>query len=194
MIAAMDPKPPVAGLHLVLGGARSGKSAYAQSLAAAQEAAGREVCVVATALAGDAEMRARIARHRADRPAHWCLVEPPPARHALAEAIDGHAGAGRCLLVDCLTLWLSQAIAPPHGHAPLDPEDETAAPLAALRRAPGPVLLVGNEIGLGVIPLDATTRRVVDALGTAHQRIAALAARVTWMVAGLPVAVKGGAA
>ena len=111
MIAAMDPNPPVAGLHLVLGGARSGKSAYAQALAAAQEAAGREICVVATALAADAEMRARIARHRADRPAHWRLVEPSATRHALAEAIDAHADARRCLLVDCLTLWLSQAIA-----------------------------------------------------------------------------------
>ena len=194
MSPALDPNPPVAGLHLVLGGARSGKSAYAQSLAVAQETAGREVCVVATALGADEEMRARIARHRADRPSHWRLVEPPPARHALARAIDAHAGPRLCLLVDCLTLWLSQAIAPPPGHAPLDPDDETAALLAALRRAAGPVLLVGNEIGLGVIPLDASTRRVVDALGAAHQRIAALAERVTWMVAGLPMAVKGGAA
>jgi adenosylcobinamide kinase/adenosylcobinamide-phosphate guanylyltransferase len=193
MIAPMDLNPVVAGLHLVLGGARSGKSAYAQSLAAAQEAAGREVCVVATALGGDAEMRARIARHRADRPAHWRLVEPPPARHALARAVDDHAGARCCLLVDCLTLWLSQAISPPPGHAPLEADDETGALLAALRRAAGPVLLVGNEIGLGVVPLDPTSRHVVDALGIAHQRIAALAERVTWMVAGLPVAVKGGA-
>lgn len=192
MISAMDACSGPAGLHLVIGGARSGKSAHAQSLAAAHEAAGRAVCVVATALAADPEMRERIARHRADRPAHWRVVEPPHAPRALAGAIDALAAPGRCLLVDCLTLWLSQAIAPPPGHAPLDPGEETAALLEALGRAAGPVLLVGNEIGLGVVPPDPITRRVVDALGHAHQRIAALAGRVTWMVAGLPVAVKGG--
>lgn len=191
MMPAME---PIAGgpdaLHLVIGGARSGKSAHAQSMAVAHEAAGRTVCVIATALAADAEMRARIARHRADRPSHWPVVELPQAPRALAAALDAHAAPGHCVLVDCLTLWLSQAIAPPPGHAPLDAADETAALMEALGRAAGPVLLVGNEIGLGVVPPDPLTRRVVDALGHAHQRIAALAGRVTWMVAGLPVELK----
>ncbi len=178
-------------LQLVIGGMRSGKSAQAQRLAAAS---GHEVVVIATALAADEEMRARIARHRADRPVHWRTVEPDPAPLALAQAVEAASRADRCVLVDCLTLWLAQVIAPPPGHAALDPDAEIAALLHALDRRAGPVIVVGNEIGLGVIPMDALSRRVIDAQGRLHQQLAARADRVSLMVAGLPLAVKGPAA
>ncbi|WP_295637897.1 bifunctional adenosylcobinamide kinase/adenosylcobinamide-phosphate guanylyltransferase [uncultured Methylibium sp.] len=178
-------------LHLIVGGMRSGKSAQAQRLAAAS---GCEVVVIATALAADDEMRARIARHRADRPAHWRSVDLPHAPLALASAVEAESRAGRCLLIDCLTLWITQVLAPPPGHAPLDAQAEVQALLAALPRCAGPVIAVGNEIGLGVVPMDAVSRRVVDVQGRLHQQLAAQADRVSLMVAGLPVAVKGPAA
>ena len=177
-------------LHLVLGGMRSGKSAHAQWLAVAHEQGGCEVLVVATALAGDDEMRARIARHRADRPAHWRTLELATVPMALADAIDRESTVQRCLLIDCMTLWLTQLIAPPPRVAALDAAAEIAALLGALERAQGPVIVVGNEIGQGVIPQGAVSRRVIDALGRLHQQIAARANRVSWMVAGLAVAVK----
>jgi adenosylcobinamide kinase / adenosylcobinamide-phosphate guanylyltransferase len=118
----------------------------------------------------------------------------PPTVGGLADAVAAHACAQGCLLIDCLTLWLSQLICPPEGVAAVDAEQATQRLLEALRHAPGRVIVVSNEIGLGVVPLDAATRRVVDALGRLHQQTAALAQRVTWMVAGLPVTVKGGGA
>ncbi len=174
-------------LHLVIGGMRSGKSRFAQTLASSQ----RHVTVIATALAADDEMRDRIERHRADRPAHWRVIEAPPTQSGLADAIQAHAAADACLLIDCLTLWLSQLICPPAGVATVDADRATALVLEALRNAPGRVIVVSNEIGLGVVPTDAATRRVVDALGRLHQDVAAMATQVSWMVAGLPVAVKG---
>ncbi len=178
-------------LHLLLGGMRSGKSAQAQRLAAAS---GLDVVVVATALAADDEMRARIARHRADRPAHWRSIELEHAPRALGRTIEAESRVDRCVLVDCLTLWVTQTLAPPPGHAPLDVDAEAAALLHALDRRAGPVVLVGNEIGLGVVPMDAVSRRVVDAQGRLHQQLAARADRVSLMVAGLPLALKGPAA
>jgi adenosylcobinamide kinase / adenosylcobinamide-phosphate guanylyltransferase len=176
----------VTGIHFIIGGMRSGKSRYAQGVAESQR-----VVVIATALAADDEMRARIERHRADRPAHWRVVEVPPSVNGLADAITANAATNACLLIDCLTVWLSQLICPPAGVAPVDADRAAALTLAAMRGAPGRVIVVSNEIGLGVVPMDAATRRVVDALGRLHQDIAACAARVTWMVAGLPVDVKG---
>jgi adenosylcobinamide kinase / adenosylcobinamide-phosphate guanylyltransferase len=178
----------VTDLHFVLGGMRSGKSRHAQTLASQHG----DVVVIATALPADAEMRERIARHRADRPAQWPVVEVPPTASALSDAIAAHAAADRCLLIDCLTVWLSQLICPPPGIAAAEAADATASTLQALRAAPGHVIAVSNEIGLGVVPMDAATRRVVDALGRLHQDLAASAQRVTWMVAGLPVTIKGG--
>ena len=185
MSPALDPNPPVAGLHLVLGGARSGKSAYAQSLAVAQETAGREVCVVATALGADEEMRARIARHRADRPSHWRLVEPPPARHALARAIDAHAGPRLCLLVDCLTLWLSNLML-----AERDPEVEARRLTRFLGVARYPVVLVSNEVGLGLVPETPLGRSFRDAQGRLNQIVAATVPNVVFIAAGLPLWLK----
>ena len=177
-------------LQFVIGGMRSGKSRFAQTLAAPH----RHVVVIATALAADAEMRERIERHRADRPAHWRVVEVPPSDSGLADAIQANAAADGCLLIDCLMVWLSQLICPPPGVAAVDADRATASTLQAVRTAPGRTIVVSNEIGLGVVPMEASTRRVVDALGRLHQDIAASARRVSWMVAGLPVTIKGGQA
>jgi len=174
-------------LHLVIGGMRSGKSRYAQQLAQ-----GARVTVLATALAGDAEMDERIKRHRAERPAHWTTVDVPPTSSGLADAVRAHSRDDTVLLIDCLTVWLSQLLAPPPGHAAQDELRAVAELLQALEHAPGKAIVVSNEIGLGVVPADALSRRVVDALGRLHQQLAERAQRVTWMVAGLPVAVKGG--
>ena len=179
---------PFTDLHFVIGGMRSGKSRFAQALASHE----RLVVVIATALPADAEMRHRIERHRADRPAHWRVVEVPPTVSGLADAIRTHAAAEGCLLIDCLTVWLSQLICPPPGVPAVDAGCATAAALQTLRTAPGRMIVVSNEIGLGVVPIDAATRRVVDALGRLHQDVAAMARQVTWMVAGLPVTIKGG--
>lgn len=179
-----------APLHLILGAERSGKSRHAESLASMFERKGHRIVYVATAWRGDAEMSERIERHRQDRPSSWHTVEVPLHPGALADTLRVHAVPGTCVLVDCLTLWMTQLICPPTGHAPQDASAESEALLSALTAAAGPVLLVSNEIGWGVTPMGRDTRRVVDALGRLHQRLAAEAGRVTLMVAGLPVTVK----
>lgn len=165
---------------LILGGARSGKSRYAQSHA---EASGLPVTIIATGQARDAEMAARIARHQAERPASWVTLEEP--LH-LAAALQQVAGAGRCVLVDCLTLWLMNLLEA--GETVFDAE--RAALLAALPTLPGEVLFVSNEVGLGVIPLGELSRRFVDEAGWLNQDIARLADNVTFIAAGLPLAMK----
>jgi adenosylcobinamide kinase / adenosylcobinamide-phosphate guanylyltransferase len=175
-------------LTFVLGGARSGKSAHAERLAAASAL---PVTYIATACGADAEFAARIAHHRARRPAHWRLVE---AGADLALPLRESDDAGRCVLIDCLTLWLATLLCP-MGEEADAPSAEAAntclsAFEAALAGARGKIIVVSNEIGLGVVPLGATTRRYVDELGRLNQRVAAVARDVTLMVAGLPVAVK----
>jgi len=181
--------------ELILGGQRSGKSRCAEARAQAWLAgdAGRSALFVATARAHDDEMRARIARHRLDRaarvPAMVTLEEPV----ALGEALRAHAKAQRMIVVDCLTLWLTNLVMPQRAE-PLDDAALAAARgtlLDALRGATEPVVLVSNEIGLGVTPLGVETRRFVDELGRLHQAVAELCPRVTLMVAGIEVAVKG---
>lgn len=171
-------------LTLILGGARSGKSRHAQTLA---ETSGQTVTLVATARAGDAEMAERIARHRAERPGHWHTVEEPLA---LAEMLARHAEAGRLIVVDCLTLWLMNLLEA--GEEVF--QRERAALLAALPGLPGPVVLVANEVGLGVVPLGALSRRFVDEAGRLNQSLAAIADRVVFVAAGLPLPLKGGSA
>jgi adenosylcobinamide kinase/adenosylcobinamide-phosphate guanylyltransferase len=175
-------------LTFVLGGARSGKSAYAEGLAGAS---GRPVTYIATARGADPEFAARIAHHRARRPAHWNLVE---AGAALDEALRTADGDDVCLLVDCLTLWLAGLLCPPETCGPAlndaDADSRIDALLAALADARARVIVVSNEIGLGVVPLGSVTRRYVDTLGRLNQRMAALAPEVLLMVAGLPLAVK----
>lgn len=172
-------------LTFIVGGARSGKSAHAEQLAVAS---GLPVTYVATACVGDAEFAARVAHHRARRPAHWQCLEVPLD---LAGALDAAAAPGRCVLIDCLTLWLANLLCPPGDAAPpADWRVHVDAFAAACAHAQGTVIVVSNEIGFGVVPLGAVTRQYVDELGRLNQRIAALADRATLIVAGLPVALK----
>lgn len=167
---------------LILGGVRSGKTRHAQSLA---EASGLAVIYVATAEAGDGEMADRIARHRADRPAQWQLVEEPLA---LASTLVEIAAPGRCILVDCLTLWLSNLLL--HDDGRRLPAERDAL-LATLPILPGEIILVGNETGLGVVPMGELSRRYCDEAGWLHQALAAQCERVVFTVAGLPMLLKG---
>ena len=179
--------------ELVLGGARSGKSAWAQRRALEN---GRSVVLIATAVAGDAEMAARIARHREDRPADWIVVEEPVA---LADVLARHAAPDRCLVVDCLTLWLANLLCPAGSHGQLaDAEGDTLRMfehertqlLSVLPQLAGHIILVSNEIGLGVVPADAVSRWFGDEAGRLHQELARLCDRVTMMVAGLSLELK----
>ncbi len=168
-------------LELILGGARSGKSRFAERLAADS---GLAVTYIATSQPLDGEMTERIAHHRERRPAHWTLVEEPLQ---LARVLREQAAANRCLLVDCLTLWLTNLLM-------LDDAmrlaEERDALLECLDGLPGRILLVSNETGLGVVPLGELTRRYVDEAGWLHQAVAERAQRVAFMVAGLPMTLK----
>jgi len=167
---------------LILGGARSGKSTLAERLAVES---GRELVYVATAQAGDEEMAARIAHHRARRSAQWLNVEEPLQ---LASVLHQYARENRCLLVDCLTLWLSNLLC---DDDPQRLSREWEALLDALPQLPGEVLMVSNEVGMGIIPMGALSRRFVDEAGRLHQSIAAMSERVLFVVAGLPWVLKG---
>jgi adenosylcobinamide kinase/adenosylcobinamide-phosphate guanylyltransferase len=164
---------------LVLGGARSGKSAYAQSLAEAQAP---ERLYLATAEAGDDEMAARIARHRAERKRGWTTFEEPLE---IAAALAAHARPGRIVLVDCLTLWLTNLML-----AGRDP----GAPIAGLARAigalAGPAIFVSNEVGLGIVPDHRLGRDFRDWQGRANREAAAACDAVVFLAAGLPVQLK----
>lgn len=166
--------------ELILGGARSGKSALAQQRA---EQSGLVVTYVATARSLDEEMAARIARHRRHRPATWKLVETPLS---LALALQDQAAADRCLLVDCLTLWLSNLLA--EGDERLSRERQ--ALLAILPTLPGHIILVSNEVGQGIVPDNLLARRFRDEAGMLHQQLAGHCQRVTLAVAGLPLELK----
>ena len=169
-------------LQLILGGARSGKSRLAEKLATDSSLA---VTYIATSQPLDGEMNARVAHHRARRPAEWGLIEEPLA---LARVLRETASAERCLLVDCLTLWLTNLLM-------LDnPErlaQEREALLDCLASLPGEVILVSNETGMGVVPLGELTRRYVDEAGWLHQALAERCQRVVLTVAGLPLTLKG---
>lgn len=165
-------------LTLVLGGARSGKSRHAEALV---EACPQPWAYLATAQAWDEEMRQRIAEHRARRPQGWETIDVPIA---LPEAIRA-LPAGRPTLVDCLTLWLTNLIL---GEA--DIEAATRELMAACESARGPLVMVSNEVGLGIVPENALARRFRDEAGRLHQSLAARAGRVVFMVAGLPMQVK----
>jgi adenosylcobinamide kinase/adenosylcobinamide-phosphate guanylyltransferase len=163
----------------VLGGARSGKSRYAQQRAEAL--AGRHV-FIATAEAYDDEMRDRIARHRADRDARWSTVDAP---RDLAAAIDAQSGSGNVVLVDCLTLWLTNIVL-------ADRDIEPAANLlcASIGNFVGQLILVSNEVGFGIVPDNALARRFRDLAGRLNQQVAGTTNEVQLVVAGLPMRVK----
>lgn len=167
-------------ITLVLGGARSGKSRHAEELA---ETAAAERVYIATAEARDAEMAARIAEHRARRGDGWRTLEAPLDLCAtLAEAVQ----PDRAVLVDCLTVWLANLMA-----AGRDPNIETDRLLASLAAAPGPLVLVANEVGLGIVPGNALARDFRDHAGRLNQAVAAAADRVVLVAAGLPLVLKG---
>jgi adenosylcobinamide kinase/adenosylcobinamide-phosphate guanylyltransferase len=169
--------PPVS---LILGGARSGKSRYAEGLVEAHSGP----CVyLATAEAGDGEMAARIAAHQARRSARWITVEES---FDLCGALKAAAGADRAVLVDCLTLWLSNLMA-----ADRDVEAESRRLVECLAALDGPVVLVSNEVGQGIVPENALARAFRDQAGWLNQAAAAAADQVVYMVAGLPLVVKG---
>ncbi len=163
-------------VHLILGGARSGKSGYAESLALAQP---DPLHYIATAEAGDAEMAERIRRHRQDRDARFQVHECP---RTLTDTLNELDSPGLTVLVDCLTLWLGNQLTGTNAAW----SEARAALLDSMRRTRANVLLVSNEVGWGVVPMGAETRRFVDEAGWLHQAIAAEAERVTLVVAGLP--------
>lgn len=195
----------IARSELIIGGQKSGKSARAEKLAAQWLAASptHTAVLVATAQPHDAEMHARIARHRADRAARvpaMCTVEEPLN---LADALAQHSTPQTLLVVDCLTLWLTnQLFAYTAPEAPLaqnntsnrpvstDSTAQAALLLIAIKSATGPVVIVSNEIGLGVIPMGSDVRAYVDALGRLNQDVAHVCQRVTLMAAGLPLFLK----
>ena len=179
-------------LTLILGGARSGKSAYAQTLAAER---GHSILYVATAEAGDEEMAARIAAHRAERPPHWHTLEAP-RRVGYTIRNPQYASVSDVILLDCLTLLASNVIAPlPE---PVTPEAAQAALdaevdelLAAYHAGATEWIIVSNEVGLGLAPPYPLGRAYRDALGRANHRLATQAGEVLFMVAGLPLKLKG---
>ncbi len=164
---------------LVLGGARSGKSAYAQALA---EAAASERVYVATAEAGDAEMADRIARHRETRGLGWSTREAPLD---LAEALAAEARSGRVVLADCLTLWISNLMLSGH-----DVEAATAALTRALGALEGPAILVSNEVGLALVPETRLGRDFRDLQGRVNAAVANACDAVVFVAAGLPTLLK----
>lgn len=169
-------------LELVLGGARSGKSRYAEQRAAAS---GLECIYIATAQAGDGEMAERIRQHREQRSGFVATIEEPLK---LADTIAEHMRDARCLLVDCLTLWLTNLLL-------LDDEEKFAQEKTALfdvlGNVRGQIIFVSNEVGLGVVPMDSLSRRFVDESGRLHQQLASICDRAVFVVAGLPQVLKG---
>lgn len=171
---------------LILGGVKSGKSRHAESLA---EKTLKPVTFIATAMAHDVEMSKRIAHHKEQRPKNWVLIEEP---YQLGSAIESSTGSGlsskQCLVVDCLTLWVTQLLI-------LDDEiqfeHEKAAFINAITRTPSDLIIVSNENNMGVVPMGELSRRYCDEIGLLHQHIATLCDSVVLCVAGLPMVVKG---
>lgn len=178
---------------LILGGARSGKSAYAERLA---DTSGKDVIYVATAQARDDEMAARIDLHRQQRPAGWATIEE---QLALGAAMLAHSAPHTILLIDCLTVWLSNLLFadgmdfPEVGRIAAPPTfvAQRSLFLHALEQVPGDIVLVSNEVGMGIIPQGAITRWYVDEAGRLNQAVAALCERAVWVAAGLPLILKG---
>ena len=197
--------------ELILGGQRSGKSRRAELLARdwLAQLSSHKAVLIATATAWDTEMTERIARHQQDRAERVPSMQTVEEPIELALAIQNHSNPQTLVVVDCLTLWLTNLLMPhdadqkslktvknglnSESNKPLDQliRARVASLLIAIEHANGPVVLVGNEIGLGVIPMGRETRVFVDTLGRLNQDVAAVCARVTFMAAGLPLALKG---
>jgi adenosylcobinamide kinase/adenosylcobinamide-phosphate guanylyltransferase len=175
---------------LVLGGARSGKSAHAENLAVACDL---PVTYVATCNTNiqvyDAEFAERIQQHKNRRPAHWQLVEEP---FFLTDTLKKYASKDRCIIVDCLTLWLAQWLCP-DCNPPQDKswEVERLLFVETLPKLPGEIILVSNEVGMGIVPLGEINRRFQDEQGRLNQAVAKICSKVVFMAAGLPLKLKG---
>ncbi len=172
-------------IHLVLGGARSGKSRHAESLAQSSDL---PVSYIATATAGDDEMKRRIAHHQATRPQHWQLIEEPfyLSRH-LARFSQQAEAQNHFLLVDCLTLWLSNWLCTNDAEAF---QLEKEAFVNGLLKLRNPITIVSNEVGSGIVPMGALSRDFVDQAGWLNQAVARIADKVTLVVAGCPLEIK----
>jgi adenosylcobinamide kinase / adenosylcobinamide-phosphate guanylyltransferase len=168
--------------ELILGGARSGKSGLAERLAGES---GQPVIYLATASAGDAEMTERIQHHRERRPQEWSTVEEPLY---LSKTLQQHASDQHLILVDCLTLWLTNLLL--HEDKSLL-KHECAALLELLPQLPGRIIMVSNEVGMGIVPMGEISRQFQDEAGWLHQALAAVCDRVVFTVAGLPQVLKG---
>lgn len=169
---------------LVIGGCRSGKSSIALDLANAQDVS--EKVFIATCQPLDGEMEDRVARHQADRGDDWQTVEEPVE---LAKAVADNARPGRVILVDCLTLWISNLVL---ADKTQDQIADKAKELAeVIQKAPCPVILVSNEVGAGIVPENALSRLFRDAAGKVNQIMAKACDQVQWVVAGIPVTIKG---
>lgn len=167
--------------QLILGGARSGKSNYAQQLA---EASGKPVIYIATATAGDEEMQQRILLHQQQRPEHWQSIEEPLK---LSEVLLHNDNPGNTLLVDCLTLWLSNSLAMDNEKFVEQQQRELISTIVKLK---SDVLLVSNEVGQGIVPMSELARKFVDESGRLHQQLAQACDRVVFLTAGLPQVLK----
>lgn len=168
--------------HLVLGGARSGKSRHAEEIASMT---GKNLVYIATAQALDDEMQNRIFHHQSSRHSTWKTVEEPIA---LAAVIEQYAYKNNCILVDCLTLWLTNILLA--GENVFQQEREEF--LAKLPQLPGEIILVSNEVGMGIVAADPLSRRFVDEAGRLHQSLARICETVTLVVAGMPLKIKQG--
>lgn len=192
----------LARTELILGGQKSGKSRRAEALAQSwlMQSDTHRAVLIATAQAGDDEMRERIARHQADRAQRVPGMVTCEAPLYLAQAIQDHRGPDTLIVVDCLTLWLTNWLMPVGLNAASQPdasgtpeqgyEAQKASFFEVVKSSPGPLVLVGNEIGLGVIPLGREVRAFVDVLGSLNQDVAQNCRRVTLMAAGLPLTLK----
>jgi adenosylcobinamide kinase/adenosylcobinamide-phosphate guanylyltransferase len=176
----------MSNVHFILGGARSGKSAFAEKLAIDS---GLPVTYIATAQIYDKEFGQRVEHHKVRRPAHWETVEQS---FNLGLTLQQHAKVGSVVIVDCLTLWLAQCICPDCDRPEnLSWQVERAALLDAIPKLQGTVLLVSNEVGMGIVPLGEINRQFQDEQGRLNQAIAQLADKVSFIVAGLPLTLKG---
>lgn len=168
--------------YLILGGARSGKSHYAEKLAQDSK---REVTYIATAKILDDEIQERVSHHQDNRPAEWQTIEEPIA---LAKILKDNAHKDRILIVDCLTMWITNLLSH-DDQTLLDKEVEALSD--CISELPGQIIFVSNEIGMGIIPMGELTRRYVDEAGRLHQQLAQQVNHVVLMVAGLPSIIKG---
>jgi adenosylcobinamide kinase/adenosylcobinamide-phosphate guanylyltransferase len=168
-------------IELVLGGARSGKSSYAESVA---KASAKSVIYIATGEVRDNEMAQRVAIHKSQRPVEWQVIEEP---FNLAQTLKDNSRADNCILVDCLTLWLSNCL---FGETQISWDDYKKELLTMLDQLPGQVILVSNEVGCGIVPMGEMSRQFVDQAGWLHQAIAAQVQKVTLVTAGIPMHIK----